>query len=58
MRHVRSIPMRCSYPSLYGVRAQAHKEGTPDMLQMSGKGYDIWRDAVRPVLVEAERAYE
>ena len=25
---------------------------------MSGKGYDIWRDAVRPVLVEAERAYE
>lgn len=29
-----------------------------DMLHMNGKGYDIWRDAVRPVLVEAERAYE
>ena len=29
-----------------------------DMLHMNGMGYDIWRDAVRPVLVEAERAYE
>ena len=29
-----------------------------DMLHMNGKGYDIWRDAVRPVLVLAERAYE
>ena len=29
-----------------------------DMLHMNGLGYDIWRDAVRPVLVEAERAYE
>lgn len=29
-----------------------------DMLHMNGKGYDIWRDAVRPVLVEAEQAYE
>lgn len=29
-----------------------------DMLHMNGKGYDIWRDAVRPVLVSAERAYE
>ena len=29
-----------------------------DMLHMNGLGYDIWRDAVRGVLVEAERAYE
>ena len=29
-----------------------------DMLHMNGKGYDIWRDTVRPVLVEAEQAYE
>lgn len=29
-----------------------------DMLHMNGLGYDIWRDAVTPVLVEAERAYE
>jgi len=29
-----------------------------DMLHMNDLGYDIWRDAVRPVLVEAERAYE
>lgn len=50
--------MRCSHPSLYGVRAYAHKEGTHTMLRMNSKGYDIWRDAVRPVLVEAERAYE
>ena len=29
-----------------------------DMLHMNGAGYDIWRDAVRPVLVEAERKFE
>ena len=29
-----------------------------DMLHMNGKGYDIWRDVVRGVLVDAERAYE
>lgn len=30
----------------------------PDMLHMNGAGYDIWRDAVRPVLVEAEAMHE
>ena len=29
-----------------------------DQLHMNGAGYDIWRDAVRPVLVEAEQAHE
>ena len=29
-----------------------------DKLHMNGAGYDIWRDAVRPVLVEAERDAE
>ena len=29
-----------------------------DQLHMNGAGYDIWRDTVRPVLVEAERAHE
>ncbi len=29
-----------------------------DQLHMNGAGYDIWRDAVRPVLVEAEQASE
>ena len=30
----------------------------PDMLHMNGAGYDIWRDTVRPVLVEAEAMHE
>lgn len=30
----------------------------PDMLHMNGAGYDIWRDAVRGVLVEAEGDFE
>ncbi len=29
-----------------------------DMLHMNSKGYDIWRDAVRPVIVPAERKFE
>ena len=29
-----------------------------DQLHMNGAGYDIWRDTVRPVLVEAEQAHE
>ena len=29
-----------------------------DNLHMNGAGYDIWRDAVRPVLVAAEEAFE
>ena len=29
-----------------------------DMLHMNAAGYDIWRDAVRPVLVEAEAMHE
>ncbi len=29
-----------------------------DGLHMNNAGYDIWRDAVRPVLVAAERAFE
>lgn len=30
----------------------------PDMLHMKGSGYDIWRDAIRPVLIKAERGQE
>ena len=30
----------------------------PDMLHMNDAGYDIWRDAVRPVLVRAEAEHE
>lgn len=30
----------------------------PDMLHMKDAGYDIWRDAVRPVVVSAEAQYE
>mgnify|MGYP001211325792 CR=1 FL=1 len=40
-------------------------DGTPkpgifvqDNLHMNGAGYDLWRDAVRPVVVEAEKAHE
>ena len=29
-----------------------------DQLHMNGAGYDIWRDAVRSLLVEAEQAHE
>ena len=29
-----------------------------DNLHMNGAGYDIWRDAVRPILVEAELGHE
>ena len=29
-----------------------------DNLHMNGAGYDIWRDAVRPILVKAERSHE
>lgn len=31
---------------------------TKDRLHMNDAGYDAWRDAVRPVLVEAEREHE
>ena len=41
------------------------EDGTPlpeifvaDNLHMNGAGYDIWRDAVRPVLVDAEVGHE
>ncbi|MDA0788841.1 MAG: GDSL-type esterase/lipase family protein [Proteobacteria bacterium] len=29
-----------------------------DMLHMNSKGYDVWRDAVRPVLIPAESKFE
>lgn len=29
-----------------------------DGLHLNRKGYELWRDTIRPVLVEAERAYE
>jgi lysophospholipase L1-like esterase len=29
-----------------------------DMLHMNDAGYDIWRDAIRAVLIDAEARYE
>ena len=57
--------LRLSFPiidiatPMLGIKGKPHPSiFVQDMLHMNGAGYDIWRDAVRAVLIDAEVRYE